>query len=203
MCHAYQLFKRAGIPESQIITLAVDDIANARENPFPGKMFNKPTAKGVPGVDVYAGCKIDYSGNKVTPTTFTKVLTGDASDLDGGKVLKSTANSRVFVNFVDHGGVDIIGFPKTTMHSKDLVVALQKVRLPSPSERPSPHPPPDAASPPHAPAPLSPNPAQTLNRHRARGPDERQQHVQGARLLPRGVRVGLHVPQAPRQHPHL
>jgi legumain len=37
-----------------------DDVAGARENPFPGKMFNKPTAKGEPGVDVYAGCVPDY-----------------------------------------------------------------------------------------------------------------------------------------------
>ena len=192
MCHAYQLFKRAGIPDSQIITLAVDDIANDRENPFPGKLFNKPTAKGVPGVDVYAGCKIDYSGSKVTPTTFTKVLTGDASGLDGGKVLKSTSKSRVFVNFVDHGGVDIIGFPRTTMHSKDLVAALQKV-LASPLALGRARPAPSA----HVPTPS------TLLAALNAAADERQQHVQGARLLPRGVRVGLDVPQAPREHPHL
>ncbi|KAL1527885.1 hypothetical protein AB1Y20_009261 [Prymnesium parvum] len=125
VCHAYQIFKRAGVPESQIITLAVDDIAHSSENPFPGKIFNQPTAAGVPGVDVYAGCVIDYSGTQVTPETFTKVLTGDATGLNGGKVLKSTSSSRVFVNFVDHGGVDIIGFPETTMHAKELVGALQ------------------------------------------------------------------------------
>ena len=36
----------------------------------------------------------------VTPETFTKVLTG----LNGGKVLNSSKTSKVFVNFVDHGG---------------------------------------------------------------------------------------------------
>ena len=82
VCHAYQIFKRAGVPHKQIITLAVDDIANSPENPFPGKLFNKPTPKGVPGVDVYEGCKIDYSGKKVTPETFVKVLTGDTTGLD-------------------------------------------------------------------------------------------------------------------------
>ena len=73
-------------------------------NPFPGKLFNKPTGDGTPGTDVYAGCKIDYSGSMVTPETFVKVLTGDAAGLDGGKVLQSTKLDRVFVNFVDHGG---------------------------------------------------------------------------------------------------
>ena len=67
-------------------------------------MFNKPTAAGTPGVDVYAGCKIDYSGNMVTPETFTKVLTGNSTGLNGGKVLNSSKTSKVFVNFVDHGG---------------------------------------------------------------------------------------------------
>ena len=35
-CHAYQLLKKNGIPEDQIIHLSYDDVANSRENPFPG-----------------------------------------------------------------------------------------------------------------------------------------------------------------------
>jgi len=61
-CHAYQIAVKNGIPADQIITIMEDDIANNRENPYPGQIFNKPTAKGTPGVDVYAGCKIDYKG---------------------------------------------------------------------------------------------------------------------------------------------
>jgi legumain len=127
VCHAYQIIKKQGVRPERIIVLAVDDIANSEENPYPGQLFNKPTADGTPGVDVYDGCKIDYSGTDVTPDTFVKVLTGDAQGLNGvgtGKVLKSTKKSRVFINFVDHGGVNIIGFPRTTMHAKDLVGAL-------------------------------------------------------------------------------
>ncbi|EOD35197.1 asparaginyl endopeptidase [Emiliania huxleyi CCMP1516] len=88
-----------GIDPDKIITLAVDDVANDDMNPFPGKLFNKPTGDGTPGTDVYAGCKIDYSGSMVTPETFVKVLTGDAAGLDGGKVLQSTKLDRVFLNF--------------------------------------------------------------------------------------------------------
>mmetsp|Transcript_33173 Transcript_33173/g.109656 ORF Transcript_33173/g.109656 Transcript_33173/m.109656 type:complete len:446 (-) Transcript_33173:295-1632(-) len=127
VCHAYQIMIKNGIDPDKIITLAVDDVANDDMNPFPGKLFNKPTADGTPGTDVYAGCKIDYSGAMVTPETFVKVLTGDAAGLDGGKVLQSTKLDRVFVNFVDHGGVNIIGFPRTTMHARDLVAALKKM----------------------------------------------------------------------------
>jgi legumain len=130
VCHAYQIVAKAGIPKEQIIVLAEDDIANSPENPFPGQLFNKPTDSSTPGVDVYAGCNIDYSGMDVTPENFVNVLTGQSQAMQGvgsGKVLKSNSNSRVFVNFVDHGGVNIIGFPRTTMHASDLVAALQKM----------------------------------------------------------------------------
>lgn len=42
-----------------------------------GKLFNKPTKAGTPGVDVYAGCQKDYTGNDVTAANFLAVLTGD------------------------------------------------------------------------------------------------------------------------------
>ena len=54
------------------------------------------------------GCVIDYKGTDVTPETFTKVLTG--GDSAGSKVRQSGADDRVFVGFVDHGAVDLIGF---------------------------------------------------------------------------------------------
>ena len=39
-----------------------NDVANSWQNPFKGKLFNKPTDSNTPGVDVYANCKdnIDY-----------------------------------------------------------------------------------------------------------------------------------------------
>jgi len=116
-----------GMNPDQIIVMAVDDIANYASNPFPGKVFNKPSDIGDAGVDVYEGCAIDYSGALVTPETFKKVLLGDADGLNGGKVLQSTKNDRVFVNFVDHGGVNLIGFPKSTMHAMELVEILQQM----------------------------------------------------------------------------
>lgn len=109
-CHAYQIMKKNGIPEDQIIHLAYDDIANSRSNPFPGQIFNKPTAAGTPGVDVYAGCKIDYSGAATTAKNVMAVLKGDAATA-GGKVLKSDANSKVFFYFADHGAPGLVAMP--------------------------------------------------------------------------------------------
>jgi len=129
-CHAYQIAKKNGIPEEQIILLAYDDIAANSENPYPGQIFNKPTSAGTPGVDVYAGCKISYSGAKVTGENFLKVLSGDSTA--PGPVLKSTANDRVFVYYADHGGVGILGVPTGAaggyIHAADINKAIETLQ---------------------------------------------------------------------------
>jgi legumain len=117
ICHAYQVLRNNGFPESNIVVMAYDDIANDPENPIPGKLFNKPN-----GEDVYAGCKIDYRGSDVTPQNFLAVLKGDQAGVSGGngKVIKSNANSKVFVNFADHGAPGLIAFPNDYLYANDL-----------------------------------------------------------------------------------
>jgi len=122
-CHAYHVCSKYGIPDERIIMMFYDDIASSSSNPYKGQMFNKPTASGTPGVDVYKGCKKDYTGSQVTPANFVKVLTGDSSA--PGAVLASTSEDNVFVNFVDHGGTGIIAFPSGTMSSSMLNNALK------------------------------------------------------------------------------
>ena len=46
-----------GIPDENIIVMMYDDIASSKENPVPGKIFNRPN-----GPDVYAGVPKDYTG---------------------------------------------------------------------------------------------------------------------------------------------
>jgi legumain len=123
-CHAYQIVHKFGIPDSRVIMMYYNDIAKSTENPYKGKIFNKPTAKGTAGVDVYAGCPQHYTGREVTVANFIAVLTGDANATKGKPVLQSTANDRVFVNFVDHGATGIIAFPTGEMTSKQLKTAL-------------------------------------------------------------------------------
>lgn len=121
ICHAYQILRKNGIPESNIITLAYDDIANNPENPIPGKLFNKPN-----GEDVYAGCNIDYKGDSVTPENFLAILRGDKAGVTGGngKVLGSTADSKVFINFSDHGAPGLIAFPNEYLYANDFNTTL-------------------------------------------------------------------------------
>jgi legumain len=102
--------------------MAYDDIAHSGSNPFPGKIYNKPDPNG-PGVDVYAGCNIDYKGKTVTPATFKDVLLGTGS----GKILGSDEDSYVHISFFDHGASGLIAFPNGELHKKDLQSTLQQM----------------------------------------------------------------------------
>jgi len=129
ICHAYQVVHSNGIPDERIIMLYYDDIASTSYNPFPGKIFNKPTTG--PGTDVYAGCKKDYVGKDVTAKNFLNIITGNAAAMAGigsGKVLKSGPNDNVFINFSDHGGTGLICFPVGDyLYVQDLNNALQQM----------------------------------------------------------------------------
>ena len=50
VCHAYQILKRGGLKDENIIVFMYDDIAFDRENPRPGVIINSPN-----GSDVYHG----------------------------------------------------------------------------------------------------------------------------------------------------
>jgi legumain len=127
-CHAYKIVNKFGIPDERVIVMQYDDIANDPQNPYPGQIFNKPTAAGTPGVDVYGGCKKDYTGAAVTPDMFVAVMTGAASKTGGRPVLKSGPNDRVFIFFTDHGGTGIIAFPDgSLMSSTTLISAIKQM----------------------------------------------------------------------------
>lgn len=124
-CHAYHIMNRHGIPDSQIVVMQYDDIANDSENPTPGIIINHPN-----GSDVYKGVLKDYTGDTVTSTNFLKILTGDASGMKGigsGKVINSGPNDHVFVNFVDHGAPGIVAFPNDELAATDLNAAIKKM----------------------------------------------------------------------------
>lgn len=77
-----------GFDASKIILLSYNDAAKSSENPFPNKLYNKPT-NGT-GVDVNANCKIDYELDDVNPAVFLSILKGDAAGVKGkgsGRVL--------------------------------------------------------------------------------------------------------------------
>ncbi|XP_030574581.1 legumain [Archocentrus centrarchus] len=121
-CHAYQIVRKNGIPDEQIVVMMYDDLAQNEENPTPGILINRPN-----GTDVYKGVPKDYTGQDVTPENFLAVLKGDASKVKGGsgKVLNSGPNDHVFVYFTDHGAPGLLAFPDSELHVEDLQEAIK------------------------------------------------------------------------------
>jgi len=128
ICHAYQVLISGGVKADHIIVFAKNDIASNPSNPIIGKIFNK---KGNPGIDVYAGCKIDYSGKELTVKNYLAVLKGDEAAAHGhgtGRVLKSTTQDNVFLVFSDHGSTGLICFPSEYLYKDQLYAALMYMK---------------------------------------------------------------------------
>jgi legumain len=123
VCHAYQVLIQHGVSADNIVTMAYDDIANNDQNPFPGALYNQP---GDNPPNVYEGCKIDYKGGDVNPDNFLAILKGDKSGVSGGngRVLESTKEDNVFINFVDHGAPGLIAFPVQYLYADTLLSTL-------------------------------------------------------------------------------
>lgn len=59
VCHAYQILRKGGVKEENIVVFMYDDIAHNILNPRPGTIINHPK-----GGDVYAGVpKVAFSFN--------------------------------------------------------------------------------------------------------------------------------------------
>ena len=122
VCHSYHSLVKGGIPASNIIVFAYDDIAHSLQNPFRGKLFNNPN-----GPDYYAGCQIDYKKKDVTSKNFLSVLKQDSAAMKNvgtGRVLKSTKDDKVFIYFSDHGAPGLIAFPSEYLYEQDLTPVL-------------------------------------------------------------------------------
>ncbi|XP_059315744.1 vacuolar-processing enzyme beta-isozyme-like [Lycium ferocissimum] len=100
VCHAFQLLKRGGLKEENIIVFMDDSIAQHPWNPRPGILINHPD-----GIDVYAGVPKDYTGENMTSDNFYEVLLGNRSSVCGGsgKVVDSKPNDYIFIYFAGHG----------------------------------------------------------------------------------------------------
>ncbi|XP_022737582.1 vacuolar-processing enzyme [Durio zibethinus] len=124
VCHAYQLLRKGGLKEENIVVFMYDDIAMHELNPRPGVIINNPR-----GHDVYAGVPKDYTGEHVTAANLYAVLLGNKSALSGGsgKVVDSKSNDRIFLYYSDHGGPGILGMPNPPyLYAMDFLDVLKK-----------------------------------------------------------------------------
>ncbi|KAG9154424.1 hypothetical protein Leryth_000858 [Lithospermum erythrorhizon] len=124
VCHAYQILKKGGLKDENIVVFMYDDIANSELNPRPGVIINSPK-----GDDVYDGVPKDYTGEHVTAANLQAVLLGDKNAVNGGsgKVIDSKANDRIFLYYSDHGGPGVLGMPNMPyLYANDLIEVLKK-----------------------------------------------------------------------------
>ncbi|RZC68478.1 hypothetical protein C5167_031694 [Papaver somniferum] len=112
ICHAYQVLKKGGLKDENIIVFMYDDIVFNEYNPRPGVIINNPR-----GEDVYYGVPKDYIGNDVNVGNFLNVLLGNKSALTGngsGKVVSSGPKDTIFIYYADHGAAGLLGMPGTS-----------------------------------------------------------------------------------------
>uniref|UniRef100_A0A6N2LPH3 Uncharacterized protein n=1 Tax=Salix viminalis TaxID=40686 RepID=A0A6N2LPH3_SALVM len=124
VCHAYQILKKGGLKDENIVVFMYDDIAFHVDNPRPGTIINKPF-----GHDVYAGVPKDYTGDNCTVDNLFAVLLGNKSALTGGsgKVIDSGPNDNIFIYYADHGAPGLVGMPVgKDLYAKDLIEVLKK-----------------------------------------------------------------------------
>ncbi|XP_052210190.1 vacuolar-processing enzyme [Diospyros lotus] len=124
VCHAYQLLKKGGLKDENIIVFMYDDIAFNLENPRPGIIINSPQ-----GDDVYGGVPKDYTGEDVTVNNFFAAILGNRTALTGGsgKVIDSGPNDHIFIYYTDHGGPGVLGMPTSPyIYAADLIDVLKK-----------------------------------------------------------------------------
>ncbi|KAI7987685.1 hypothetical protein LOK49_LG13G01401 [Camellia lanceoleosa] len=124
VCHAYQILKRGGLKDENIVVFMYDDIAASELNPRQGIIINHPQ-----GQDVYAGVPKDYIGKHVTVENLYAVLLGDKKAMKGGsgKVVDSKPNDRIFLYYSDHGGPGVLGMPSMPfLYGKDFIEVLKK-----------------------------------------------------------------------------
>ncbi|XP_051207926.1 vacuolar-processing enzyme beta-isozyme 1 [Lolium perenne] len=124
VCHAYQILKKGGLKEENIVVFMYDDIANNHENPRRGVIINHPKGK-----DVYAGVPKDYTGDQVTTENFFAVLMGNKTAVTGGsrKVINSKPNDHIFIYYADHGGAGSLGMPNNPwLFAGDFIKVLRQ-----------------------------------------------------------------------------
>ncbi|XP_042617375.1 legumain-like [Cyprinus carpio] len=108
----YQIIRKHGIPDEQIVVMMYDDIANNPENPTKGTIVSVAD-----DTDVYSGVPKDYTGKDVTPQNFLAALQGDEST--NKKVIKSGAEDNIYIYMTGLGTEGTFEFPEESVSIKN------------------------------------------------------------------------------------
>ncbi|THG04438.1 hypothetical protein TEA_003286 [Camellia sinensis var. sinensis] len=124
VCHAYQLLRKGGLKDENIIVFMYDDIAFNVQNPRPGIIINRPQ-----GEDVYEGVPKDYTGHNANVHNLYAVILANKTALTGGsgKVLDSGPEDHIFIYYTDHGSPGVLAMPYDDyVYADDLIDVLKK-----------------------------------------------------------------------------
>ncbi|KAJ8445823.1 hypothetical protein Cgig2_027904 [Carnegiea gigantea] len=124
VCHAYQILKRGGLNDENIIVFMYDDIASNEENPKKGIIINSPK-----GEDVYKGVPKDYTGDNLTTNNLLAAILGNKTAVTGGsgKVVNSGPDDHIFIYYSDHGSPGVLTMPgyDDDLYAKDFINTLK------------------------------------------------------------------------------
>ena len=123
VAHQYHQYLDYGVKPEHIIVFDYDDIAYCGYNPFPGKLYNLP---GDDARDYYEGLVIDYRQMAITKKAVINCLLG-IEDGSGKKVLKSTSEDRVFINYYDHGAPGLVELIHEYIYKDELQDVLKQM----------------------------------------------------------------------------
>ena len=123
IAHQYHQYLDYGVKPEHIVVFDYDDVAGNERNPFPGKLYNLP---GDDARDYYEGLVIDYRQDDLTKQAVFNCLLG-IEDGSGKKVLKSTSEDRVFINYYDHGAPDLIALINERIKKDELQDVLKQM----------------------------------------------------------------------------
>jgi len=114
--HAYRILISNGFSPEQIIMMHYNDIVNNPSNPRKGEVINKPG-----GVNNYIDIPLEYIGADTTAKNFLAIISGNAANATG-RVLKTTADDNIFINYSDHGATGLVAMPVGPyLYAKDLI----------------------------------------------------------------------------------
>ena len=106
----YQLLKKGGMTDDNIILMLADDIPCNQRNKYRGKIY----PRGIIGGDLMKGVEIDYTGTDVTVDSFLRVLLGRhvPGEHHGGQRSWPNINeeTNVLVYLTGHGGDNFFKF---------------------------------------------------------------------------------------------
>ena len=123
IAHQYHQYLDYGVKPEHIIVFDWDDAARSERNPFPGKLYNLP---GDDARDYYEGLVIDYRQDDLTKQAVFNCLLG-IEDGSGKKVLKSTSEDRVFINYYDHGAPGLVELIHEYIYKDELQDVLKQM----------------------------------------------------------------------------